>query len=64
METIHEQQHSIKLTKGMTGNYSWEIKLYFDDTRSPYKVIEEISKSDKKMIETFKDKEKNEPKKI
>ena len=30
METT-EKQNSIKLSKGMNGSYSWEIKIYFEE---------------------------------
>lgn len=48
-EIITENHHSIKLSKGMNGNYSWEIKIYFDDYKSPYKVIEDIKRVDKEL---------------
>lgn len=37
-----EKQNSIKLSKGMNDNYSWEIKLYFDD-KVPTEELEKIN---------------------
>ena len=58
-ETINipTNMHSIKLTRGMNGNYGWEIKIYFDDLRSPYKVIEDVEKIDIELKTKFKVKE-------
>ncbi len=54
METqITEKQHSVKLSRGMTGKYAWEVKIYFDDLRSPYKVIEDIEKVNETLLKKY-----------
>jgi len=44
METTkQETQNSIKLMKGMTGKYGWEIKLYFDE-EEPLEQLDKLNK--------------------
>lgn len=53
---ITEKQHSVRMTKGMNGAYSWDIKIYFDDLSSPYKVIKDIKKLNLEMLGEFNSK--------
>jgi len=54
-QIITEKQNSIKLSKGMNGNYAWEVKIYFDE--NPYKIIEEVKKIDEDLKSKFNEKE-------
>lgn len=43
--TKQESQSSVKLMKGMTGKYGWEIKLYFDNDQDfPLSKLNDINK--------------------
>lgn len=44
-------QPSIKINKGMNGNYGWEIKLYGENLDE---IIKGLEQGDKKLKEKFK----------
>ena len=52
-ERLTEKQNSIKVTKGMNDNYSWEIKIYFDE-EEPVKKIKEIDDTLKEQFKVSK----------
>ena len=53
-----EQKESIKLTKGMTGKYSWELKLV--DNEDIDKQIERLDRINNKLVESYGQKEDSE----
>ena len=55
---IVEQKESIKLTKGMTGKYSWELKLV--DNEDIDKQIERLDRINNKLVESYGQKEDSE----
>ena len=51
----HDRLDSIKLTRGTTGKYGWEIKLYFDDEiKGAEAIIERISVINGRLEQDFK----------
>lgn len=56
---VQEQKPYIKLNKGITGGYGWEIKFYGDSTDE---IVENLKAADNKLKEEFshpKDKDKD-----
>jgi len=53
-ETLTEKQDSIKVSKGMNGKYSFEIKRYYDfEKTKPKDVIQQLQKIDAELKTTF-----------
>ena len=51
---INEQQDSIKVSKGMNGKYSFDVKRYYDFTSTePKIVIKQIQQIDNELKKTF-----------
>ena len=47
---VNEQRSSIKLNKGITGKYGWEIKIYDEDLE---KTTTEIKKYNDILVKEF-----------
>ena len=61
---INENQDSIKVSKGMNGKYSWEIKIYYNvEETNPNNVIKKIKEINNILKKEFPDIEKSEKKK-
>jgi len=58
-QTITEQKPSIKLNRGMNGNYGWEIKAYGELDAELVELISEINESLDSEYGHPKDKEKD-----
>ena len=55
-ENKMEKTDSIKVSRGMGGKYSFEIKRYYDsDKDDPEQVIENMKKIEDKLNEEFKE---------
>lgn len=52
----HEEQDSIKISKGMNGRYSYEAKLYYNSEKRNYdEVIQQLQKIDSELKAKFGD---------
>lgn len=52
-ELLNEKRNSITVKKNAKGDYSWDIKLYFDDDNT--KVIKDLEDINQKLKTKFDD---------
>ena len=53
-ETLPERQDSIKISKGMNGKYSFEIRRYYDfEKTKPKDVINQLQSIDTELKTAF-----------
>jgi len=51
---LTEKQDSIKVSKGMNGKYSFEVKRYYDfEKTEPKTIIEQLGEIDRQLKEKF-----------
>jgi len=59
MNLEKEKQDSIKVTKGMTGKYSFEVKIYFDNKEDKdLEVIDKIECAVQSLTDKFNKEQK------
>ncbi len=57
MEEIRTSICSVSLSKGMTGKYGWDVKIYFKEEQTNEEVLKRLFELETKIKEKYEVKE-------
>ena len=57
MEEIRTSMSSVSISKGMTGKYGWDVKIYFKEEQSNEEVLKRLFELEEKIKSKYEVKE-------